>query len=108
MNNRPHSFSDLGNGDALMSRRQMLRRSGAGIGAIALAQLLGAPRAEAAGSPSLAPRQPHFAPKAKRFVHLFANGGPSQVDTFDPKPLLAQFQGKPIPREVIAAASDAQ
>ena len=92
-----------------MNRREMLRRSGAGIGALALAQLLGAASpAAATGEPPLAPRTPHFPPKAKRFVHLFANGGPSQVDTFDPKPLLAKFHGKPIPREIIAAARDAQ
>ena len=40
---------------------------------------------------------PHFAPKAKRVVHLFMNGGPSQVDTFDPKPMLTQWHGKPLP-----------
>jgi len=40
---------------------------------------------------------PHFAPKAKRVVHLFMNGGPSQVDTFDPKPILTQWHGKPLP-----------
>jgi hypothetical protein len=92
-----------------LDRRQMLRHSGAGIGALGLAQLLDeTQRAEAAGEPSLAPRAPHFTPKAQRFVHLFANGGPSQVDTFDPKPLLARLHGKPIPRDVISAAGDAQ
>ena len=99
----------LNSKNAPLDRRQMLRHSGAGIGALALAQLLGeTQQAEAAGEPSLAPRAPHFAPKAKRLVHLFANGGPSQVDTFDPKPLLAKLHGKPIPREIISAAGDAQ
>ena len=42
---------------------------------------------------------PHFAPKAKRVIHLFANGGPSQIDTFDPKPLLAKYAGKPLPKD---------
>ena len=86
----------------------MLQRCGTGIGALALAGLLRPENAAAAEIPTLAPKPPHFAPKAKRFVHIFANGGPSQVDTFDPKPLLAQFNGKPIPREVIASAKDAQ
>lgn len=87
----------------------MLRHSGAGIGTLALAQLLSETnQAEASDGPSLAPRRPHFAPRAQRFVHLFANGGPSQVDTFDPKPLLARLHGKPIPRDVISTVGDAQ
>jgi hypothetical protein len=45
----------------------------------------------------LAARQPHFAPKVKRVIHLFMNGGPSQVDTFDPKPTLTKYDGKPLP-----------
>jgi hypothetical protein len=92
-----------------ISRRGMLSKSGAGIGMMALADLLAdAPTASASNLPSLAPNQPHFEPKAKRFVHLFANGGPSQVDTFDPKPLLAELHGKTIPRDVIQEAGDAQ
>ena len=103
------SHSPLNFGGAPLSRREMLCRSGAGIGALALAQLLGEPQqAQAAGELPLAPRKPHFPAKAKRLVHLFANGGPSQVDTFDPKPLLAKLHGKPIPREIITAARDAQ
>ena len=47
----------------------------------------------------LAPRPPHFPAKAKRVIHIFANGGPSQVDTFDPKPELARWHGKPLPVE---------
>src|SRR6202034_4657145 len=45
----------------------------------------------------LAPRQPHFPAKARQVVHLFMNGGPSQVDTFDPKPMLAKYHGKTLP-----------
>ena len=45
----------------------------------------------------LAPRAPHFAAKAKQVVHLFMNGGPSHVDTFDPKPMLTKYHGKPLP-----------
>ena len=84
-----------------LTRREMLRRSGAGIGALALASLLG----DAAANE---PNGPHIAPKAKRMIHIFANGGPSHIDTFDPKPLLQRFHGRPIPREFIPGASDAQ
>src|SRR3977135_1789058 len=45
----------------------------------------------------LTPKLPHFPSKAKRVIHLFANGGPSHVDTFDPKPLLERFAGKALP-----------
>ena len=47
----------------------------------------------------MAPKAPHFAGKAKRVIHLFMNGGPSQVDTFDPKPALSRLAGKPLPTE---------
>jgi hypothetical protein len=88
--------------DRLISRRQALWRSGMGMGALGLAGVLrgvGAMQAAetmSSGSP-LAPRQPHFAARAKRVIHLFMNGGPSQLDTFDPKPLLQNWAGKPIP-----------
>ncbi len=84
-----------------LSRREMLNRCGTGIGTIALAGVLAddAPLACAAGlsADPLAPKKPHFAAKAKHVVHLFMNGGPSQVDTFDPKPMLEKYHGKPIP-----------
>jgi hypothetical protein len=91
-----------------LDRRDMLRRCGAGIGALALAQLVSEGLQPAAAAAGLAPPSPHFAPKATRFVHLFANGGPSQVETFDPKPLLEKFHGRRIPDDVLAAARDAQ
>jgi Protein of unknown function (DUF1501) len=47
---------------------------------------------------SLAPRLPHFAPKARHMIHIYLNGGPSQVDTFDPKPLLKRYEGKMLPQ----------
>jgi Protein of unknown function (DUF1501) len=73
-----------------LTRRQLLRRSGLGFGLLGLGIL------EADAAPALTPRRPHFAPKAKRVVHLFMNGGASQVDTFDPKPLLDKYHGKPL------------
>ncbi len=91
----------------LWSKRQMLARCGTGFGLLAVASLLkqtGAPSLSAAGlavpgrlALPLAPKQPHFTPRAKRVVHLFMNGGPSQVDTFDPKPALDRWHGKPLP-----------
>src|SRR3569832_3028557 len=73
-----------------------------GFGALSLSALLGeerfAPAAQAleAGNP-LSPKSPHFAAKAKHVVHIFAQGAPSHVDTWDPKPMLEKFDGKPIP-----------
>jgi hypothetical protein len=80
-----------------LSRRHMLTRCGTGVGMLALAGVL-ADDARA-GSPDdpLAPKKPHFNAKAKHVVHLFMNGGPSQVDTFDPKPALAKWHGQSLP-----------
>ena len=77
-----------------LTRREMLRTSGAGFGGLALAALLGE---EARASQPLEVKPPHFAPKAKRVIFLFMHGGPSQVDTFDYKPLLERDHGKPLP-----------
>src|SRR4051812_49962561 len=83
------------------SRREFLQRCGMGMGSLGLAGLLGAPAASnaAQAANSLAARLPHFAPKAKRVIHFFLNGGPSHVDTFDPKPALEKYAGKPLPTE---------
>jgi hypothetical protein len=74
----------------------MLERSGAGFGSLALAALLGEESARAAADP-LTPRAPHFPARARRVIFLFMHGGPSQVDTFDYKPLLERDNGKPLP-----------
>ena len=87
--------------DVTVSRRDMLRRTGTGLGVLGLAGLL-ADEAKAEnrgdkphGSPNpLAPKVAHFPAKAKHVIHLFMNGGPSQVDTFDPKPELTRQHGK--------------
>ncbi|HAV62054.1 MAG TPA: DUF1501 domain-containing protein, partial [Verrucomicrobiales bacterium] len=79
-----------------LSRRDFLARVGMGMGALSLGALAQAD--SAAPSPMLA-RAPHFAPRAKRIVHFFLNGGPSHVDTFDPKPMLAKHAGQPLPGE---------
>ena len=92
--------------DVIFTRRQFLSRTGMGFGAMSLAALFGInPFAEGAaalapGSTSLnplLPKQPHFPAKAKHVIHIFASGGPTQVDTFDPKPELAKYDNKTIP-----------
>jgi len=81
-----------------ISRRQLLQRSGMGLGAMALAGLLSDDGVQAATTNSpLSPRAPHYPAKAKRVIHFFLNGGPSHVDTFDPKPALKKYEGKPVP-----------
>ncbi|PHX63909.1 MAG: sulfatase [Planctomycetaceae bacterium] len=76
-----------------ISRREALRKMGAGLGGIGLASMLSEKNAGAASS-TFESRGPHFAPKAKRIIQLFMPGGPSQVDTFDYKPMLAKHAGE--------------
>ena len=90
---------------AFLNRRQFLGKCGMGMGGIALAQLMGglnllAPQSASGQSVSLNPltvKDPPLPARAKRVIHLFMNGGPSHVDTFDPKPLLEKYAGKPLP-----------
>ena len=89
--------------DALhaMTRRHFFRDCGVGLGKVALASLLcGRASAETLDNP-LAPRPAHFPAKAKRVIYLFMAGAPSQLDLFDNKPVLRQFDGKPIPEEIV-------
>lgn len=95
-------------GDAC-SRREALRRFGAGLGVLGLVGVLGdmellgnAAWGADTGAPDLAinplaPRPSHFPAKAKHLIHIYLNGGPSQVDTFDPKPMLKKYEGKMLP-----------
>ncbi len=91
-----------------IARRHFLRDCGVGLGKIALAGLLTdafAGRVVAAGGVAphpLAPRKPHFHGKAKRVIHLFMGGAPSQLELFDNKPELAKLEGRPLPPSVIA------
>lgn len=75
----------------------MLERSAMGMGSLALGSMLQS--ADASEANPLAVRKPHFAAKAKRVIHLFMNGGPSHVDTFDPKPSLEKYAGKALPTD---------
>ncbi len=90
----------------MLSRREVLQRSGIGMGALGLMGVMDqagllTPEVQAANAPinPLSPKFPHFEPRAKRVIHLFANGGPSHVDTFDPKPKLNEWHGKPLPTQ---------
>lgn len=90
--------------EPILTRRELLKRSGTGLGMLGLAALLGddgglvssASAASTYENP-LAPKATHFPAKAKHVIHLFMNGGPSHVDTFDPKPALDKYAGKELP-----------
>lgn len=98
-----------------ITRRQFFAECGVGVGKIALASLLcGSGKALAADSRRsaplggaldkdnpLAPKTPHFAPRAKRIIYLFMPGAPSQLDLFDHKPALEKFDGQPVPASVV-------
>ena len=90
--------------DPGLSRRQWLRQVGTGLPMLGLAGVLQdaglleiQSRGQQTSENPLAPRMPHSAARAKQVIHIYLNGGPSQVDTFDPKPLLNRYAGKQIP-----------
>ena len=89
----------------MFNRRQLLRQTSAGFGSLALIDLLARCQAseqtpgQVSGGGPLAPKTPHFAPRAKRVIFLFMHGGPSHIDTFDYKPELTKQDGKPLPFE---------
>jgi hypothetical protein len=85
--------------DYFLTRRAFLNRFGMGLGALGLATMMGpAFQAVAASTANpLAPKQPHFPARAKRVIHIFAQGAPSHVDTWDPKPELNRLDGQSLP-----------
>src|SRR5262245_17937857 len=88
----------------LLTRRWFFKECGIGLGSMALASLLEDSlfaQSQSAITNPLAPKQPHFRPKAKRVIYLFMAGGPSQFETFDYKPSLAKYNGKPVPQEFV-------
>ena len=91
MSSTHHPFGHAG---FVRTRREFLQRCGMGLGALAIPSLTGQ------SLDPLAPRSPASSAKAKAVIHLFMNGGPSQVDTFDPKPELTKYNGKKIPLEL--------
>ena len=90
------------------TRRDFLATSSCGLGTLALASLLKQDGllAEEASIPAnpLATRVSHFAPKAERCIFIFLEGGPSQMDLFDPKPLLNKYDGQPLPDSIVGDA----
>jgi hypothetical protein len=90
------------------SRREMLKRCGCGFGYLAFSSLFAglAQTIAAAESNPLAMRNPQFTPRAKRVIFLFMHGGPSHLDTFDYKPLLARDAGKPLPKGFVKGFLD--
>ncbi|HJZ92241.1 MAG TPA: DUF1501 domain-containing protein, partial [Gemmataceae bacterium] len=79
-----------------LSRREWLLRTGTGLGMLGLAGVLADSRLLSAGPVvnPLAPKKPHFPARARHIIHVYLNGGPSQIDTFDPKPELKKYDGK--------------
>ena len=77
---------------SIRTRREFLMRSCGGLGALALSSMLQAEQAD-----PLAPKKPHHTPTAKSVIFLFMEGGPSHIDTFDPKPTLEKLAGQPMP-----------
>ncbi len=95
----------------MLTRREVLRRIGGGFGALGVAGAFAdagflSANVPAAANP-LAPKPPHFTPRAKRVIFLFMNGGPSHVDTFDPKPELTRHHGETLPGACGRAATAA-
>src|SRR2546423_6219676 len=85
-------FEELSVNPFPISRREMLARSGVGMGLLGLAPLL----AQGSENPLLV-KSPHFKAKAKRVIHIFANGGPNPLDTLDPQPELTPYARQPLP-----------
>ncbi|MFN5767927.1 MAG: DUF1501 domain-containing protein [Pirellulaceae bacterium] len=84
----------------LVDRRGWLSRCGLGVGALALPGLLAdSLQASSQRASPMAPKAPHYPARAKRLIHIFCNGGPSHVDTFDPKPSILKYAGQPMPGE---------
>src|SRR5437763_12592653 len=84
-----------------VTRRWFLQECGVGRGAIALGRLMGSSASTGAPANPLAPKKPHFAPKAKRVIYLFMAGAPSHLELFDHKPQLAKFDGTPPPPDLV-------
>src|SRR5262245_58508505 len=90
------------------SRRQFLQTSACGLGTIALSQLMASEgRAADTVLGPMAPKAPHFAPKAKNVIFLFMAGAPSHLDLYDPKPELNRLHGEAVPAAFLQTLDDA-
>ncbi len=103
MTQRKYPFQFCGKETPVSSRREFLEKSGLGFGSLAAGYLLGRDMGTAAvpgpadSANLFAPKPPHFPAKAKSVIFLFMHGGPSHLETFDPKPLLAKLDGQGVP-----------
>ena len=110
-NHHPHPCCGVSTDleDYFLTRRQFLNRVGLGLGALSLAALLDPSELTAADTgavpANLLPRAPHFPGKAKAVIHIFAQGAPSHVDTWDPKPALLRMDGKTLADGGVAMGS---
>ncbi len=93
----PHVFDHE---HLFLTRRDFLQRCGMGFGALAMGSVLAGNSHAAESLNPLAPKLPPLPAKAKNVIHLFMNGGPSHVDTFDPKPQLTAYHGKAVPLDL--------
>ena len=84
----------------LTARRQFLQNAACGFGSLALGGMMASDGLLGAVTNPMAPRKPHFAPKAKHVIFMFMEGGPSQMDLFDPKPALQKWHGQSLPAEM--------
>ncbi len=103
MNCQSHQFRN-GMPSDVLARRWFLQECGVGLGGMALAQLLSSgnvAQAAPTATDPLAPKQPHFAPKAKNVIFLFMAGAPSHLELFDNKPQLAKFDGTLPPADLL-------
>src|ERR1700685_2591771 len=104
----PNCLTNVNPGSQFLSRRELLARTGTGLGMLGLVGLLGDSGAlgnrALAGELSQAPKQPHVPARAKHVIHIYLNGGPSQIDTFDPKPALARYAGQRLPTGNLSTA----
>jgi len=91
-------MSHCNNYEKQYSRRDFLTKTSLGLGAVSLASLLNP--FEALGQTGMQPGKPHFSPRVKRVIYLFQSGGPSQLELFDPKPLLRDMNGQDLPESV--------
>src|SRR6266508_576658 len=83
--------------EVLYSRRQFLTRVGMGLGVLGLASLFSEEVIAVVGGSAVGVKPTHFPAKAKHVIHIFAQGAPSHIDTWDPKPALAKYEDQTLP-----------
>jgi len=91
---------------AIQRRRRFLQRTACGLGTVALSQLLAGESTAAPGTKPLAPREPHFTPRAKNVIFIFMSGGPSQYDLYLPRPEMKRLHRQPVPESFLHNLDD--